>query len=967
MSGPPEHGLNANATVFGATVFGASETLATEPRAKRVGVIEPGYAIGRYVTLYRLGEGGMGVVFAAYDPHLDRKVAIKLLAAQSGDLDRAHSRLQREAQALAKLNHRNVVSVHDVGVHEGKLFVAMEFVAGCTLGDWMRPKSGPRPWREVLAVFIEAGRGLAAAHEMGLIHRDFKPDNVMIGDDGGVRVMDFGLARSDGEKQEPVNVFEATMEVDRLTKTGAILGTPAYMSLEQFRGGEVDARSDQFSFCASLFEALHGRRAFTGPTIADLVHALETSVISEPASTNVPTWVNRALAKGLAKDPAQRWPTMAALLDALADDPAPRRRRWAAASLIVTILGGTMWAMVATLRADAETCRGAEQKLVGVWDDERRASVEQAILSTGLNYAPDTWGRVQTHLDAYADAWAAARTEACEATRQGEQSDQLLDLRMACLDQRREHLMATIDELEQADPQIVEGAVQLVLALPSLEPCADADALLAATPPPEDPAVAEKVATLDEQLLLARAKADAGNYDDALRRVDVVVEDAVPLAYEPLLARAWLQQGILRDKTGNYDGAIAALRQALDAAVAQRMLDEAAQVTAELTFVVGQRLSKYDAGREWASHADSFSRAVGTDELRAEYLVNLGILARAEGKYAEARGLLERALALREHVFGTEHPLVADVLTHLGNLAHDEGNFVEARRHLDRALAITETVLGPEHPKVADALSALAIVAWSSGEYAEARSTNERVLAIRERALGPEHPAVAATLNNLGNMAVSNGDFVRARAYFERSIAIREKVLGSKHRSLSTSFTSLGNLDEQEGKLAEARSNFERALEILDATVGPDHPDTARALANLGNVAKSEGNFAEALSLYERARVIWLPSMGADHPMVIYLTSDICDSLVDLDRAEEALAQIEPALKNLTARDPDPLTLANVRFVLARALWDVPADKGRDRKRARELADLARGGIAETGQGAKRLAEMDAWLAGHEP
>jgi tetratricopeptide (TPR) repeat protein/predicted Ser/Thr protein kinase len=961
MGAPPQDpGFCATATA------GLGETAMSEPGPQlgRLAAIEPGRPIGRYMTLYRLGAGAMGVVFAAYDPQLDRKVAIKLLATQTGKV--VDDRLQREAQALAKLDHRNVVTVHDVGVHEGRLFVAMEFVAGRTLGEWMTEQGAPRPWPEVLAVFLDAGRGLVAAHEVGLIHRDFKPDNVMIADDGRVRVMDFGLARSNADRHEPVDALDATLEVNRLTKTGAIVGTPAYMPLEQFRGGEADARSDQFSFCVALYEAIHGRRPFVGATLGELIGALDADAIREPPDTSVPTWLQRAINKGLAKDRAQRWPTMVALLDALADDPAPRRRRWAAAGLIAALIGGSTWVMAASLRADAQTCRGAEQKLAGVWDDEQRAAVEQAMLATKLSYAPDTWARVEGHLDAYADAWLAARIEACEATRQGEQSSELLDLRMACLDRRREHLAATVDELAQADAQIVERAVPLVLALPTLDPCSDLSALRAATPPPEDPAIAEQVAALDERLLLAQAKHDAGKYDDALRLVDAVVVEAKPIQYEPLLARAWLRQGVLRSKTaGDAEQAVVALRQALDAAVAQRMLDVAAQASSELALVVATKQDRYEVGREWAAHADSFSRAVGTTESRATYFGHLGLVAKAQGKFAEARGYAERALAIHEQALGPDHILVAASLENLGSVAYEEGKYAEARGHVERALAITEAMLGPEHPDVATSLNTLAIVAWSLGDFAEARSTNERALKIRERALGPDHVLVSASLSNLGNMAASAGQHAQARGYFERALAIREKVLDPEHRLVASAHISLGNLDFEQLEFAEARQHFERAAEIIGMAQGPEHPDNALAQANLGNVAKAQARHVDALVHYERARAVWAASLGLEHPRVIEVTTDLCDSMIALGKSAEALVELERALANLEGREGEPLVLASVRFVLARALWETPAEQGRDRVRARELAELARRGIAESGQLANRLAEIDAWLAEH--
>jgi tetratricopeptide (TPR) repeat protein len=428
--------------------------------------------------------------------------------------------------------------------------------------------------------------------------------------------------------------------------------------------------------------------------------------------------------------------------------------------------------------------------------------------------------------------------------------------------------------------------------------------------------------------LLAQAKQDAGKYEDALRLVDAVVDEAKPLAYEPLLARAWLRQGVLRSQAAaQYGQAAAALRQALDAAVAQRMLDVAAQASAELALVVATRQDRYEAGREWAAHADSFSRAVGTSDSRAMYFHRLGLVAYAEGKYAEARGYLEQALAIREQTLGPEHLLVADALEDLGNVAHEEGKYAEARAHAERALAITEATLGPEHPDVATSLNTLAIVTWAQGEFAEARRFNERALAILERALGREHLLVSRSLSNLGNMAASAGQLEEARGYFERALAIREKVLDPQHRLIASAHISLGNLAFEQAEFADARQHFEQATAIIGATQGPEHPDNATALANLGNVAKAQERHVDALVYYEQARAIWAASLGLDHPSVIAVTVDRCESMIALGKSAEVLVELERALTNLAGREGDPLTLANVRFVVARALWEARPDR----------------------------------------
>ena len=275
--------------------------------------------IGRFAVLRKLGEGGMGAVYAAYDEQLERRVALKLL--HDGD----HARLLREAQALARLSHPHVVQIYEAGEFEGHVFVAMEYVEGPTLAAWLA--AAPREVDEILEVFVQAGRGLAAAHERGLVHRDFKPGNVIVGDDGRVRVLDFGLARARESLATPRPTEPAaaprTGDVgllsSTLTRTGALVGTPAYMSPEQYAGLPIDARSDQFSFCAALYEGLYGQRPFGGETLLELSgNVIAGEVRPPPPRPDVAPAIAAAIVRGLAADPADRWPSIDELLAVLA-------------------------------------------------------------------------------------------------------------------------------------------------------------------------------------------------------------------------------------------------------------------------------------------------------------------------------------------------------------------------------------------------------------------------------------------------------------------------------------------------------------------------------------------------------------------------------------------------------------------------------------------------------------------------
>jgi serine/threonine protein kinase len=312
-----------------------------------------GDRVGRYLVLSTLGAGGMGVVFAAYDPQLDRKVALKLLRANLGaNAKEARKRLKREAQAIAQLNHPNVVGVYDVGTtDEGDVYIAMEFVEGDTVSTWL--KRWPRTWREILEIFHQAARGLMAAHSVGLLHRDFKPDNVLVGGDGRVRVTDFGLARSvlvpdeivtAGSRNRP-KPDTAALHVE-LTATGTVLGTPRYMPPEQLTGPDIDSRSDQFSFCVALYEALFGTHPLPGATsVSMLEHGDEA--LAPPEGTRVPPTIARAVMRGLQRERTKRFPGMSALVHELVPPVQRSPVRFAATIAIgLVVIGGATAAVM---------------------------------------------------------------------------------------------------------------------------------------------------------------------------------------------------------------------------------------------------------------------------------------------------------------------------------------------------------------------------------------------------------------------------------------------------------------------------------------------------------------------------------------------------------------------------------------------------------------------------------------------
>ncbi|NVB78861.1 MAG: serine/threonine protein kinase, partial [Kofleriaceae bacterium] len=447
------------------------------PVAAPARTLEPGTSIGRYVVREQIGTGATGAVFTAFDPELDRVIALKVLHPGTGA---QRERILREARALAKVSHPNVVAAYDIVELEGDLVLAMELVEGT---DLRSVTTAGRSMRDVLDAYVQAGRGLAAAHAGGLVHRDFKPANALIGSDGRVRLVDFGLAARGGGTE--------------------LVGTPAYLAPELFEGAAAEQASDQFAFCVALFEALHGDRPFVANFVDEVARGSSVSVA--PGRPQVPARVRDVLARGLRADPRERFPSMAALLAALAP---PRRpaRTWLAVGGVATLAGAAAIVLALSRAPSPESpCRDSAAAFASVWNPARAAQIHARFTASGAPFAETAWAAVDRGLSAFANRWTSAQTDACEATRvRGVQSDQILTLRAACLNRARAEVDALATLLGEADRSTIEHAVSAIDALPSLDECSNVTALLAPVPPPSGRDAAA-VAQIDA--LLARGRA----------------------------------------------------------------------------------------------------------------------------------------------------------------------------------------------------------------------------------------------------------------------------------------------------------------------------------------------------------------------------------------------------------------------------------------------------------------------------
>ncbi len=862
----------------------------------------PAPQVGRYFLLKRLGQGGMGVVYAAYDPDLDRKVALKLLHADSRtDSEEARARLLREAQAMARVSHPNVIPIFDVDVWGDRVFLAMELVDGGTLASWV--KEGQRSWREVLAIFLSAGRGLQAAHEAGLVHRDFKPANVLVSRAGRVFVTDFGLARPVGALPREVEPFlpaERRMLDTPLTEAGLIIGTPSYMSPEQFRGDDLDPRSDQFSFCVALYWALYRQRPFepaqmeayasslkpTGNAGDEATEPLDVTAPLEreparprppppaliqepPRDAKVPAWVRQAMMRGLSLDPAARFASMAELLSVLSQEHRwTKRRRWLAgagtAAVGVALVGGVLY-------QQSQVCAATGARMDEVWSPAARQQVEAAFLATGKPFARELSGKVTQVLDDYASAWKRQSTEACEATHvHGVQTEELLTRRTVCLARRQKDVRAMVALLSGADEALVEKSLDAVHALPSLHECEDEESLAEQQRLPTDAAKRADIERLEERLAGVKALVDAGRYPVALETARELEAPVLATGHLPLLAELRFHLGWLQEQSGQSPEA------------------------AKLLF-----------------HAVRDAEAGRADRLKVAILNKLLYVEDGQQHFAQAAGWGELAHATLQRL-GGEPVLEADVRMNQANLAVSQERFEDARNLLEQAKALQARALPLGHPKRARTTFLLGGVMLDLGQPEKAVELLEEALALTEAAVGPWHPDMA-----------------------------------QRHGMLSLTLREL----KQD---ARALEHAQAAARVRKATRGEKSVLYAEALDEVGMCLHALKRYGEALKTYEEALALKREALPADDERLQYSYDGVGQALLALGQARES---VEPLRLAVSFASAPPEVLAESGFALARALWQTQQPP-----EARAEAAQARARFGEAGLEA-RAADVDAWLA----
>ncbi len=682
----------------------------------------------RYRDATLIGSGGMGSVYRAFDPTLERHVALKVLRQRHAN-ETARARLLREARAMARLSHPNVMGVYEVGTTEGHDYIAMELIEGGNLAEWLERED--RPWRDRLQAMIKAGRGLEAAHRAGLIHRDFKPGNVLMSDDGRVLVTDFGLARQSDDVEEPVDDGAGTSGLDSLTRPGAVMGTPLYMSAEQHDGLAVDARTDQFSFCVATFQALYGTLPFGGRTFAQVRKAIEEGPVM-PLRDELPPRVRNAIRRGLQFLPKKRFDDMGQLLGELERAVQPRRNRWllvGGAALVVAIAVAAIVVMRGrgTVDKRADACDGIDARFASAWDSRQSERLRRAF--SPFDADGKAFSAFARAMDDYRRSWLDTYTRACETRSSAD--DGRFHSTLGCLLRRRDQAQSFVAEIGQVDLELVANASRSARELAEPDICAGASSTQASGVPPlpSDPDKRKQVLALKRELAAVHALQRSEQKDKVVERARVVRERAEKLGYHPLVSAASMTlAGIYTD-----------WRQI---PTAQRHFERAIEAA--------------EIGNAFRAQARAL---IGLADLKTRFSMNL----------KESRAIIKRAVAALAR-YGGDPVQRARLQLIEARVDIREQRFAKA---LSRALeAKTAFNKRRAHFGVAWAYNVMVSAEIAAGHHRSAYAYARKRLSLLEREASADRATIAMAIESVGELEQLQGRFEEAKRTYARAEAL---------------------------------------------------------------------------------------------------------------------------------------------------------------------------------------------------
>jgi eukaryotic-like serine/threonine-protein kinase len=869
--------------------------------------------IGRYVYRRLVGSGGMGIVVAAHDPELDREVAIKLVGART-DVD--DDRPLREAQAMAKLSHPNVVQVYEVIRLDARTAIVMQLVEGEDLGTWQKRED--RAWREVVDAYVQAARGLAAAHRAGIVHRDFKPSNVLVDREGIVRVTDFGLAQ------------RAT---DETSAAEGLAGTPAYMAPEQHLGATVDARTDQWALGCALYEALYGRRPYVAADRATLAAAVVRGELPpDPTSSPVPRRIRAAIRRALTTDPDERFDTVDDLVAVLA---APPRRVHYAITAGVTVAALVTVALVASRSAPA-VCQGLDAPIRAVWTDAVRSQLQTRLLGGDVGLPAATVERALHGLDRYASSWTTTRVGVCKDAQQGVRSADALDTRMRCLDRRLAEITGLLDGLAEGRGATLRAASDAVAQLEPATECADAKDVGAR---PTNPALRGEIDAAEAALARATALVSLGQFENAMPLADRAAAVGEHAASPSLMARALIVRAECQDRLGRFSPALATLQRAATAAAKARDNTALADTLVREALVDGEHLGHRGDALRMRPFVELQLEAAGQpDAQRAEWLHDLAILLYDDSSRVDEAAADEReALAIRQRTLPPDHTYIFDSMETLANIEAARDHFDESQRLLEQVRDARIAARGPVDHLVSSVYNNLGVLDIRRGNLLAAIDDLQRSVDIGLKVDQPD----SAAMFNLALTELDLGHLAEAAKHFEGALEIYKKLAGPEalenSRDVAESATYLGAVWNAQGDYTRGRPMLLHGLEIARRS---SSPSLTTALSHAARLALHDGDRAKARALVDEAMKV--PASNA--PLRSLAAAEVLRAETGCSGARAALAKvIDDAIA-----DEQPAVQAVATVELADCEVAL-GDKASARKRLEaELARLAKEGADDS-------------------
>jgi tetratricopeptide (TPR) repeat protein len=940
------------------------DATAVDVRRYRAGAPKPASLPARYRIERVLGEGGMGRVYAAHDTELDRAVAVKVLRDDIGSAQLAE-RLVRESRAMAKVSHPGVVTVYDVGRHEGHVFIAMELVAGTTLSRWLSEK--PRGWREIVDVFHRAGQGLAAAHEAGLVHRDMKPENVLVTVEGervkSVAVSDFGIARAardaSGSRDGGAGAARDASADDLVrTATGALIGTPAYMAPEQLAGGVVDARADIFAFGVSLWEALYGARPYAGKTIAELAIAIERGAPVPPAST-APKWIANAVRSAIDPDPAKRPPSMTELLAAIDPARADRTRKTAVyAGIGIVVVGSVAFAVVPRLRSHEVPLPAmcSDPGMAATWTDASRAQIRTTLDALPGELPKSVAERAVQTADAYATRWTDALGAACKSTDVAKR-----EASVACLGARRSAFAKTLGVVPSMKRTDLVDLDMILGKLPSVTLCqTDAAAIVMREVAPE---ARVRAAALEARLAEAGALIAAGSLDQAREELASIDAEVTALGSRVLAAEyAFARASVSIEH--DVDGGLALYREAALTAGKAGRDDLAAHAWLEVAHEYAQ--TKNDAGRaqDALEQADAAITRGGEDTaLRAHYDLELAQLRVFETKFDEAEKLLAAA-RIRIAKFAPQ--LMPDVEETHVSLLTEAGKLDEAIAAANALILERTSKHGEVHASVITIRNILANALLVSGKLDEALVQAQLAADLAKRGYGEDSDSYGLGLRNVSVLLENTGKFDEARTTIQKARQILSASRGPRSFMVGDTYQSEAILLAVSGKPEESLPLFDQAIAIYKDSVGERHVRTAEAMLSYAGTLSELNRGKEAVDKSRDAVALFRDVYGEENPRYAYARAMYGEALIRAKDKKAARIELEAAVAIYSRTEFIPTAKAAAKFNLAQAIVDDSAQT----QRAMTLANEAIAVFAEAGPAYEPVtAKMKRWveLGGKEP